>query len=193
MANWTDNAMQGGTACDVDKVNDNLTYLKDSIDNLEIPTPKFEGSLLHIQDQKASGTGGGSFANSSWQTRVLNTVLTNEITGASLSSDTITLPAGTYFCEGWATAYYCNLNKAKLRKTNGTATDILIGSSEVAGASIGFTSKSHISGRFELTEESTIILQHYCNTEGGSYGLATSITGVVEVYSDIKIWQISAS
>lgn len=31
---WTDNAMQGGAACDVDKVNDNLMYLKDAIANI---------------------------------------------------------------------------------------------------------------------------------------------------------------
>lgn len=32
---WTDNAMQGGAACDVDKVNSNLMHLK--YDNISIP------------------------------------------------------------------------------------------------------------------------------------------------------------
>ena len=42
-------------------------------------------NLLHIQDQKASGTSGGTFTTGAWQTRVLNTELTNTITSMSTS------------------------------------------------------------------------------------------------------------
>lgn len=35
---WTDNAMQGGTACDVDKVNDNLMHLKYNSAGIQLGT-----------------------------------------------------------------------------------------------------------------------------------------------------------
>ena len=44
----------------------------------------FESALVHIQDQKSAGTNGGSASDNDTVTRDLNTVLTNEVTGASL-------------------------------------------------------------------------------------------------------------
>ena len=52
----------------------------------------FESALIHIQDQKTAGTNGGSAGDNATVTRDLNTVLTNEVTGASLSSNQVTLP-----------------------------------------------------------------------------------------------------
>ncbi len=54
------------------------------------------GDLLHVQDQKAQGTDGGTFTTGAWRTRDLNTVLKNEISGASLAGNRVTLPAGIY-------------------------------------------------------------------------------------------------
>ena len=56
---------------------------------------KFESALLHVRDEKSNGTAGGGFTSGSFQTRTLNTVMTNEISGASLASNQITLPSGT--------------------------------------------------------------------------------------------------
>ena len=56
--------------------------------------------LLHMRDEKANGTQGGTFTSGSWYTRDLNTVVTNEINGASLSSNQFTLPAGDYVTLG---------------------------------------------------------------------------------------------
>lgn len=43
---WTDNAMQGGTACDVDKANENLMYLKDALDNSSVVPRNYISGLL---------------------------------------------------------------------------------------------------------------------------------------------------
>jgi len=58
--------------------------------------------LLHVIEEQAAGTNGhndGNFVSGAYRTRVLNKVLTNEISGASVASNQITLPAGTYFIE----------------------------------------------------------------------------------------------
>ena len=64
----------------------------------------FESQLLHVRDEKASGTDGGTSANGIVD-RDLNTVKVNEITGASLSSNQITLPSGTYYVEGMTATF----------------------------------------------------------------------------------------
>ena len=56
-------------------------------------------SVMILQDQQTSGTGGGSATTGSWETRTLNTVVLNDITGASLASNVVTLPAGEYRAE----------------------------------------------------------------------------------------------
>ena len=52
--------------------------------------------VIHVQDQKPAGTSGGAFAAGAWQVRDLNAVVANSISGASLSGNRITLPAGKY-------------------------------------------------------------------------------------------------
>ncbi|MBK9322713.1 MAG: hypothetical protein IPM97_07165 [Bdellovibrionaceae bacterium] len=59
-------------------------------------TLKSTGELL-IVDEKPANTAGGTFTSGSWQTRTLNTTRFNTIPGASLASNQITLPAGTYY------------------------------------------------------------------------------------------------
>lgn len=47
-------------------------------------SPAFESALLHVRDEKASGTDGGTFTSGSPQTRDINTEATNEISGGGL-------------------------------------------------------------------------------------------------------------
>lgn len=74
---WTDNAMQGGTACDVDKVNDNLMYLK----------------YNHFGTFNPLGTISGNF------TLTANTITTGDINGDhSLTLPTVTDTANQVIC-----------------------------------------------------------------------------------------------
>ena len=56
--------------------------------------------FMHVQDQKAYNVDGGSSVADTWTSRDLNTVILNQIPGASLVSNGIQLPAGTYYIEG---------------------------------------------------------------------------------------------
>jgi hypothetical protein len=60
-------------------------------------TPQF----AVFEEQQTSGTNGGTGSNG-FNTRLLNTTVANTITGASLGSNQVTLPAGTYDIVGWA-------------------------------------------------------------------------------------------
>jgi len=51
-----------------------------------------------INDTKSSGTHGGTFSSGAWRTRDLNTIVSDTGGHASLSSNQITLEAGTYEC-----------------------------------------------------------------------------------------------
>ena len=51
----------------------------------------YETALLHVRDEKATNTGAGASSAGTTHTRDLNTVVTNEISGASLGSNQITL------------------------------------------------------------------------------------------------------
>lgn len=155
--------------------------------------------FLFIRDEKASGTGGGTFTSGAWRTRDLNTVKVNNITGASLASNQITLPAGTYWVEAKAPAYSYNGNfisnhKVKLRNITDSS-DALIGDNQVAYANITTVvsqTYSMVQGQFNIAGSKVFELQHQCAVSGGagnSFGVNMSF-GVVEVYSEIKIWKV---
>lgn len=151
--------------------------------------PSTSEKFLHIQDQKASGNAGGTFTSGSWQTRTLNTEVTDEI-GSTLSSNQFTLPAGTYYIEALLSAYQVANHKAKLYNATDTA-DVIIGTNGHTSSSNNVISWSHVNGRFTIAAQKTFELQHRCQTSKATdgYGLANSFS-VVEIYADVKIWQI---
>ncbi len=147
--------------------------------------------LLHVRDVKSQGTAGGNSA-ADWNTRDLNTVLTNEITGASLASNQITLAAGTYeVTAAEAPAFQVRSNRLRLQDTTGTAT-LILGVSAAIGATSGGASSASLRGRFTLTVESVLELQHFTfDAETNGLGTAINTSGISEIYADIMIKRIS--
>ena len=145
---------------------------------------------LYIEDQKIAGTNGGTFTAGAWQTRDLNTVVVNNISGASLSSNQITLPAGTYDVEASASAFRTVLHEARLYNTTDSAV-LLSGTSERSGTSSDNTHKSFIRGRFTIAGTKVITLQHRCSvtrtTTGFGYGVGFAAH---EVFSTIEIVKV---
>ncbi len=146
--------------------------------------------ILHVQDQKASGTAGGTFTSGAWQTRTLNTVVTNTISGASLAGNQITLPAGTYDIEARAVANKVNFHKAKFCTV--APADILIGTSEVAASGDDTVTSSRVNGRFVLATETVLELRHRCSMTCNTTGFGNpSNMGVIEIYADVLIRKIA--
>ena len=152
---------------------------------------KFESALLHVRDEKSNNTVGGSFTNGAWQTRTLNTVMTNEISGASLSSNQIILPSGTYYIEAFAPNGYGGAHKVKLRNITDSS-DTLIGTNmyQESAQEVHF-STSFVVGRFTIAAQKTFELQHRCGvTYSSGFGIASNFS-VVEVYSNAMIWKVA--
>ena len=152
----------------------------------------FGSALLHVRDEKSNGNDGGSNTTGSFGVRTLNTVLTNEISGASLASNQITLPSGTYFIIAQASGYACDKHKLKLRNTTDSS-DTIIGSSERVGTASNSQSRSILSGRFTIAGQKVFEIQHRLDTTGaGSDGLGVrSNMSVTEVYTDVQIWKVA--
>lgn len=154
-----------------------------------MPRPRYglNRNLLHVRDEKASGTAGGTFTAGAWQVRDLNTVLTNEITGSALSSNTITgLKAGVYEVLASAPAY--QVNEVQLRLYNVTAAvAVLTGVSGYAGGSATTEWLSWVTGRFTLAATSTLRLEHQCTTTRVTNGFGVENSFGIQVFADLQI------
>ena len=149
----------------------------------------FETQLLHVRDEKSNGTPAGGNTGGTWNTRVLNTVLTNEITSASLSSNQITLPSGTYFITASAPMHVVARHKLKLRNITDSS-DTLIGTSEYHNSDEQV--RSFLTGRFTIASSKTFELQHYSQNSIATNGLGMQTSAsVVEVYADVQIWKVA--
>lgn len=151
---------------------------------------KFEGQLFHAQQTAANGIDGGGQASGSYATRTLNSLVTNEISGAGLSGNQITnLPAGTYWIEAEAAFHNCDQARIKLRNiTDGT--DLALGRSCDAASSAG--DSSSLARRFTLAATKTVAIQARQVTTNTTTGWGNACGfGDTEVYMDVKIWKVA--
>lgn len=152
-------------------------------------------TYLIVNDTKAANTESGTFTQDAWQTRTLNTVVYNTITGASLGSgvtaNKITLPAGTYIIQAIAPAYLVDKHKCKLKNITDN-TDTLIGSSEFCDDANEVQSSSTIIGSFVIAAEKVFELQHYCSLTfaASGFGLRSNM-GVSEIYAQVMISKVA--
>jgi hypothetical protein len=149
----------------------------------------FESQLFHVRDEKSTDTDGGSYTADTDNTRDLNTVLTNEITGASLSSNQITLPSGTYYIQASAPAFNVNRHRILLQNTTDSSL-VLLGTSEFIAPGRDITTRAFLFGRFTISAQKVFEIRHYIKNTGGNLGVDT-IDGRNEVYTDVKIWKVA--
>jgi hypothetical protein len=149
----------------------------------------FDTQLFHVRDEKAQNTAGGSSSSGSFQKRTLNTSLTNEISGASISSDVITLPAGTYYINARVPFYGENQQtKVKLRNTS-DSTDTLFGSNSYMGG--GMINDFWVIGRFTIASSKNFELQYRVSISTANEGLGHQSNFATEVYADCQIWKVA--
>ncbi len=135
----------------------------------------------------SSGTNGGSATAGAWNDRPLNTIDSdlNAIV-TSLSSNTITLPAGTYEVSANAETNNTNITRLRLRNTADSTTPCqgVNASDEVVNAS----TPSITSCIFATTASKTFKLQEWITTNSGATALGRAVsTGESEVYAQVKI------
>lgn len=151
------------------------------------PTPAPD---MIVQEQQATNTAAGGFTSGSFVTRALNTVVRNVISGASLSSNQITLPAGTYAVEWTAPAYQVGGHATRLFNVTDSSV-IETGTAERSPAAGGTITRSQgLASVFTLSSSKAIRLEHQCTATQATNGLgiATNI-GAHEVYSWVNVWK----
>ncbi len=148
------------------------------------------GSLLIVQDQRPSGTAGGTASTGSYKTRTLNTVVANEIGGAFLSANQITLPAGTYLINGEFPAHSIGFHKARIYNVT-DATVAMYGTSMRAINST--MSASSLAGTITLSSTKILRVEHrvQLSTDANDFGYPSSF-GDVEVYGNLTIRRLNA-
>lgn len=140
-----------------------------------------------LKDEKTSGTHGGSSAVGI-QTRVLNTVSANTIAGASLASNQVTLPAGTYRIHGKAPAFV-NSTKGFLYNVTDAANAIIGYNFNGIGGSASDQAQSDafIDGRITIASTKVFEFRQYCSEVTASDGLGASCSQGTEVYTTLEI------
>lgn len=146
-------------------------------------------SYAHFWHAKPSGQDGGTATAGSFNTRLLNNS-TISMTGCSLSNNQITLPAGTYFCTGFAPSRDVDGNKARLQNITNGSTLILGSTALCADAYSGF-SESWMLGVFVLTGTKVLEVQHRVTTTKTTFGLGGQVSfGVEEIFTQIQFLKI---
>jgi hypothetical protein len=171
-----------------DPVSDDGTNWKPWLQTTSNPFMKY----LHVREEQTAGTDGGTFATGTWVTRVLNTVKTNRITGASLASNQITLPAGDYKIVATAPTQESDQHRTILYDTTGT-TDLVYSTSDNVSTGGGEGQRSHLKGEFTLSVESDLEIRHRCNSNGGGsagLGQGEDIDSLPEVFTEVEIWKL---
>lgn len=148
---------------------------------------------MHVRSQFASGTNGGSCTTVTWNPRPLNTVITNNISGASLGSNRVTLPAGTYYIRATGVTCVIGSHSMRLRNiTDGATVPNLIGTVGNTGVSADNQNVVTLNGYFTIAGSKVLELQHYTSNTRSGNGLGNAAAaGEVENYSDFEIWQVS--
>lgn len=161
---------------------------------LEAPsvTSLTNSQIVTVYDKKTSGTNGGTFTSGAWQTRDLNTLDDPLSSGfASLSSNQVTLQAGTYEIEWSAPAYLVDRHQSRFYNITDAQT-MKAGSSEYIDSTDGnSTSSSYGSHIFTITGPKIFEIQHWCQKTEATVGFGTaSGSGEDEIYTQIKIRKI---
>lgn len=151
----------------------------------------FARSYASFRDVKPLGTQGGSFTTGAWRTRDLNTVAVNGIPGASLASNQITLPAGTYYVI--AQAAIGPISNARLRLFNVTTAGLTLEGVNNGSVQTGNLTNSlaHLAGTFTLVAPTVLELQLYASVSYASSGNGAAMSlGTNEVFADLTLWRL---
>ena len=147
--------------------------------------------FISIQDQKSSGTDGGTFTSGAWRTRTLNTLVNDGTGSVTLASSQITLPAGTYEAYIAAPAVDVDHHQARLQNVTDAVT-VLLGTSELSAGSSNATTKSFMADEFTIGASKLLEVQHRCqSTSGGTYGMGSPSAFGTEVYTIVVFRKVA--
>ncbi len=156
------------------------------------PLPQIAPDVV-VEDQKASGTGGGAVNTGyylTWKKRALNTEVRDAL-GITLSADEVTLPAGTYYAEAQSPGFGANHFRCRIYdETNA----VELGLSDTGYSGTNAQDWAKACAVFTLADAANVSVQYQSNYNGSStanLGAYGSFSGVPEVYTRLKIWRLA--
>jgi len=143
--------------------------------------------LLHVRDEKTANTDGGSSVAVTFNIRDINVVKTNEISGASLSANRITLPSGTFQIEVSVPVSESTRHRALLWNVTDSEYTLL-GQNLYTRGVLLHADRCILFSQF-LTLDTTVFEIHHFTAEGeATNGLGRKMNdGKVEVYTEVLI------
>lgn len=170
----------------------------------------FQGQFYNIVASFSTGTNGGALGLNTWNTREINTELTDDL-GITTSSNQMSLVAGTYYVEVDAATNFegtsnssIKLFTSKLRLRNVTdSTTLVVGlgsrfsNNDSAGGNSeteDITLMTHLSGRFTIGGTKLVEIQNWCTSElisPTTRGGKAISSGENEIYLNLKLWKLA--
>lgn len=148
------------------------------------------GDYILIQDQKSSGTNGGTATAGSWQTRTLNTIVADTTGAVTLGSNQFVLPAGTYRINVRAPAVSVTVHQCRLRNITDSSTTAL-GSPEYSysanDALNAVSNYSFLTARFTISGSKTFEIQHQVGATKATYGYGVAASFDTEIYTSVEL------
>ena len=140
-----------------------------------------------IAETQSQNTAGGTFTSGAWQTRTLNTEISDLNNICSLSSNIFTLSSGTYLIEWTAPAYNVERNQSRLYDTTNSAV-IQYGSTNYSSSPVQNSSVG--SAIVVISTNTGYKIEHQCGSTRNTQGFGVEGNIGTEVYTQVKIIKI---
>lgn len=135
---------------------------------------------IKVSEQQSSGTNGGTATSGSWISRVLNTKDSDTASIASLASNQVTLPAGTYIVNATSPFHATNVSQIRLQNITASTTLLLGTNTQTNTSTVSF---STIIGIITLASSSAVAIQYQVTGGGSANDLGQSGAFGTEIYT----------
>ena len=147
-------------------------------------------SYAIIADVKANATNGGTFTAGAWQTRDLNTEISDADGIVSISSNQFTLAAGSYLIKARCPAFNTNVHQSRLYNVSDTNVEQVGSAAFVNGSSGHVVTDSVCLARVTISGSKTFEIQHYAAVTSATYGFGVSgASGNSMIYTTVEIYK----
>jgi|DEB0MinimDraft_3_1074331.scaffolds.fasta_scaffold00156_7 hypothetical protein len=169
----------------------NSTYLVTNASGTVEWAAQASTKIAVFWEEQTNGTDGGTFTQDTNVTRVLNQS-TDPGSIATLSSNRITLQAGSYLVEASAPGFDCDTHVVWLYDTTNSTT-LIDGEATYSDNSSAQAVRANLSGIFTLSAAADLELRHRCTSSRSTDGLGNAAgslggdTSHPEIYSMVKI------
>lgn len=144
-----------------------------------------------FREEQTSGTNGGASTATTWTTRTLNATQYNGITGASLSTNQVTLPAGTYKVHALVPIFRGAQSKARIYNVTDASVTLLGISTYPDNGTDGDQIELQVMGVFTIAGAKAFAVQYYVTAAKTTDGLGVAASAGTEVYTTVMFEKIA--